>query len=402
MGWMTRERAVKRFWRQPNWQVEIESTEMREELGLRFYLEPRDEHLAPAELGRRIDDCLVEYTRTYFLSLRLGNTSIEEFKSKMGKIEQGMRDDPALKAFEVAIWEEAKVPLDSRTYLKLAIRYLRRKTNEGSAYSQRLPEPTEGCQFARMMLDQVMIKAKWKHAWDRELLIRRGADDWLRKRDEYGLWKLIRASQKSALAWDTLELICEELAHSGEERPDTLLHWAFDVVSGSIKRPDEDPVPLGRPPKVGYKLRDNEIRHTVDLLVLVGMSKTAACEAVEKACWDLEGSLDFITISRIYREPYWTIADIEDDVRKLLEPSYHEYSHMHEAEAQFFKDMIAEFIAVPGDTPDEPPLDPLPPSQAQFEPELWEEGPHGRKYIGGGSREEQLDALRRALSGKQG
>ena len=402
MGWMTRERAVKRFWRQPNWHVEIESTEMREELGLRFYLEPRDEHLAPAELGRRIHDCLVEYTRTYFLSLRLGNTSIEEFKSKIGKIEQGMRDDPALKAFEVAIWGEAKVPLDSRTYLKLAIRYLRRKTNEGSAYSQRLPEPTEGCQFARMMLDQVMIKAKWKHAWDRELLIRRGADDWLRKRDEYGLWKLIRASQKSALAWDTLELICEELAHSGEERPDTLLHWAFDVVSGNIKRPDEDPVPLGRPPKVGYKLRDNEIRHTVDLLVLVGMSKTAACEAVEEACWDLEGSLDFITISRIYREPYWTIADIEDDVRKLLEPSYHEYCHTHEAEAQFIKDMLAEFIAAPGDTPDEPPLDPLPSSQARFDPELWEKDPLGWKYIGGGSREEQLDALRRALSGKQG
>ena len=227
-----------------------------------------------------------------------------------------------------------------------------------------------------------MIKAKWKHAWDRELLIRRGADDWLRKCDEYRLWKLIRASEKSALAWDTLELICEELAYNGEERPNTLLHWAFDVVSGRIKRPDEDPVPLGRPPKVGYKLRDNEIRHTVDLLVLVGMSKTAACEAVEEACWDLEGSLDFITISRIYREPYWTIADLEDNVRKLLEPSYHEYCHTHEAEAQFIKDMLAEFIAAPGDTPDEPPLDPLPSSQARFDRNC------GRRILLGGSTSE--------------
>ena len=39
MGWMTREHAMERFWRRPNWKVDVESSEMREELGLRFYLE---------------------------------------------------------------------------------------------------------------------------------------------------------------------------------------------------------------------------------------------------------------------------------------------------------------------------------------------------------------------------
>ena len=365
MGWMTRELAMTRFGRQLDWQVDVESNEMREEIGLRYYLEPGDEHLSPEELGRRIDDCLVDHIRAHFLSLRLGDISIEEFESKMHKMEQGMREDQALRAFEVAIWREAEVPLASRTYLKLTRRYLQRRTNAGSPESQRFPGREEGRQFARVTLDEFMIKAKWKHDWDRELLIRDAADDWLRKRDDYGLWKLIRASEKSALAWDTLELICRKLAHGSEEwLPAKLLRWSFDVVGGRLNRPDEDPVPLGRPPKVGYKLRNNEIRHTVDLLILVGMTKTAAYEAVEEAFWDSEDDLSGSRIRQIYQEPYWTITELESGVRKFLERSYYEYSHTHEAESQFIKDVIAEFIA---DTPDEPPLDPLPSSQARFD-----------------------------------
>ena len=219
MGWMTRERAKKQFWRQPDRQVDAESSEMRQEIGLRYYLESEDEHLAPEEMGRRIDDCLVEYIGTYLLSLRLGDISIKEFNSKMPEIGQCMRDDQALRAFEVAIWREAEMPLAVRTYLKLARRYLQRQTNEGILDSQRLPEPTEGRQFAWVMLDEVMIKAKWKHDWGRDLLIRNEADDWLHKRDDYGVWKLIRASEKSALAWDTLELICQNWVYIGEEEP---------------------------------------------------------------------------------------------------------------------------------------------------------------------------------------
>ena len=399
MGWMTREHAMERFWRRPNWKVDVESSEMREELGLRFYLEPGEEHLSPEESGRRIDDCLVEYIGTYLLSLRLGGISIEEFKSTMRKIEQGMKDDLALKAFEDAIRRAGEVPLASRSYLKLARRYLQRQTNEGSPDSQRFPDLEEGRQFARVMLDEFMIKAKWKHDWERQLFIRDGADDWLRKGDDYGLWKLIRASEKSAIAWDILELICQNWVYRGEEEPPvSLLKWSFDV-RGCLKRPDEDPMPRHRHPRVGYKLRNNEIRHTVELLVLVGMSKTAACEAVEEAFWDSEDDLSESRIRQICQEPYWTIAELDDDVRKFLEPSYHAYVHTADYEADFLQSMVAEFIAVPEGIPDKPPLDPLSPSQARFDPKLWEESPHGWKYIGGGSREEHLAALRRALSG---
>ena len=80
MGWIRRELANDLFWSLPDWQVDVESSEMREEIGLRYYLEPGDEHLAPEELGRRIDDCLVEYINTYLMSLMLGDIGIEEFK----------------------------------------------------------------------------------------------------------------------------------------------------------------------------------------------------------------------------------------------------------------------------------------------------------------------------------
>ena len=53
---------------QRDWQVDVESSEMREELGLRYYLDPGDEKLAPEELGRRIDDCLVECINTHLQS----------------------------------------------------------------------------------------------------------------------------------------------------------------------------------------------------------------------------------------------------------------------------------------------------------------------------------------------
>ena len=162
-----------------------------------------------------------------------------------------------------------------------------------------------------------MIKAKWKHDWERQLFIRDGADDWLRKGDDYGLWKLIRASEKSAIAWDILELICQNWVYRGEEEPPvSLLKWSFDA-RGCLKRPDEDPMPRHRHPRVGYKLRNNEIRHTVELLVLVGMSKTAACEAVEEAFWDSEDDLSESRIRQICQEPYWTIAELDDDVREV-------------------------------------------------------------------------------------
>ena len=45
-----------KFMSRQDWHVDVESSEMRVEIGLSDYLDPRDEKLTPVELGRRIDD----------------------------------------------------------------------------------------------------------------------------------------------------------------------------------------------------------------------------------------------------------------------------------------------------------------------------------------------------------
>ena len=61
-------------------------------------------------------------------------------------------------------------------------------------------------------------------------------------------------------------------------------------------------------------LRNNEIRHTVDLLRQVGMPKTAAYKAVGKAL-DLSGR----TIERIYGKPYWAVKELKDHMIMRLD-----------------------------------------------------------------------------------
>ena len=393
MGWIRRELANDLFWRRPDWQVDVESTEMREEIGLRYYLEAGDEHLAPEELGRRIDDCLVAYINTYLQILKQEVIGTEEFKSKMRKVEQGMREDEALRAFAVAIRGEAEAPTASETYLNLARPY--------ALYGRKPPAYSEeGRLFARVLLDEVMPErmkeAKWDMDWDRRIHISGGAEHWLHNRHPYGLRTLIRDSEKSPVAWDTLKLICQSLAGRGEEKlPDELLRWSFDVAWGRRKRPDERPAPRHRPQTLGYKLRNNEIRHTVRLLAQVGIPKTAGCHAVAAAF-----NFSERTILEICRQPHWSIADLRDDARKRLEPSFHAYLHAPDAEARFLQSLLSEFAADRDSSSDVPPLLPLPPSQARFDPKLWKKDPLGWTYIAGGSKEEQLDALVRALSGK--
>ena len=355
--------------------VDVESTEMREEIGLRYYLEAGGEHLAPEELGRRIDDCLVEYINTYLMSLMLGDIGTEEFKSKMRKIEEGMREDEALRAFAVAIRREAEAPPASETYLNLARPY--------ALYGRNPPAYSEECSlFARVLLDEVMPErmkeAKWDMDWDRRIHIRVGADHWLRNRHPHVLRTLIRDSAKSPVAWDTLKLICHSLAGRGEE-----------------ERPDEGPAPRHRPQKLGYKLRNNEIRHTVRLLAQVGIPTTAGCHAVAEAFYFSQR-----TILEIFRQPISTIADLADVARKRLEPSFHAYLHAPDSEDRFFQSLISDFAAARDSISDVPPLLPLPPAQPPDDSKLWKKDPLGWTYIADGSKEEQLDALVRALSGK--
>ena len=69
--------------------------------------------------------------------------------------------------------------------------------------------------------------------------------------------------------------------------------------------------PRHRPTKLGYKIRDNEIRYTFNLLILVGILKTKACSAVAEA---FHSSL--ARISGICQEPYSTVDEYVTDARK--------------------------------------------------------------------------------------
>ena len=99
MTWRRSRLASDRSWRRPDWQVGVKSSEMRDDIDLRYYLDPGDQNPAPEELGRRIDDCLVHYFEVYIGLLASEEISIEEFNLVMGKIEEGMNEDVAYQAF---------------------------------------------------------------------------------------------------------------------------------------------------------------------------------------------------------------------------------------------------------------------------------------------------------------
>ena len=103
MSWVSRQLAMHRFESRHDWQVDVQSSEMRDEISLSFYLNPGDENLASEGLGRRIDDALVESIYAYTRSLRRGSMSFDEYKSRMGKIEEGMKGDLDCQAFAVTL-----------------------------------------------------------------------------------------------------------------------------------------------------------------------------------------------------------------------------------------------------------------------------------------------------------
>ena len=88
MSWMGRTVTLGRLLREPDRQLDVvESSEMREEIGLRYYLDHAYERRAAEEIGRRIDDCLVDYISLGLQYLTTGDITIEELESKMRKID---------------------------------------------------------------------------------------------------------------------------------------------------------------------------------------------------------------------------------------------------------------------------------------------------------------------------
>ena len=310
MSWIGREGAFNRFLREPDRQLDVESSDMREEIGLRYYLHHGYERRAAEELGRRIDDCLVDYIKTSLQRLKGRVISIEEFESGRRKIEEGMKEDPALKAFEGTLQRREGLPLASRTYLELAGRH--------ALYGgKRPPSFEEGRHLALVQLHEFMEEDNLEIDWDRETLVGGLAMMWPFSRAPGALQRFICDSEKSPVAWDTLQLICQELVDRGAKPSYALLRWHFMAKHGHPERPDEGSAPRHRLRKLGFKLRNNEIRYTVDLLVLAGMRKTNARIAVAEAFGYAPS-----TIVRICRKPYSTVDELVEDARKRTEPSY--------------------------------------------------------------------------------
>ena len=280
---------------------------------LNGYMRPAAESLSPEKRGRWIDDGLVETISFNLQLLENGDSDTAEFESTMDTIEEGIKTHRALKAFGTSLWwKKDSPPLPSATYLDLARRHVRHGAS---------PSIEEGRDIAGVLLAPMMNEALWETDWDRGSSAREQTDRWLRSRYTAELWFYILTSERSQVAWDTLNAICQELVASGDEHiPNELITWGFRAAYGAHQRPAEGPAPRHRIRKLGYTFRDNEIRHVVDLLVQVGMSKTDGCRAVGKGIH--RGPR---TILKICRKPYVTVFDLAEEGMRRLEPSLYEY-----------------------------------------------------------------------------
>ena len=274
----------------------------------------------PNEFVRCSDHGCVEYINVQLSTLKDGGISTEEFESKMRRLEERVIANMKLRPYAATLQKSEEIPLASETYLKLA--------NRHALYGgKRTPSHEVDGQFARAMLDEVKDKAIWEMDVDVRTFATNWADMWLNDRDPYELQGLIDVSEVSVMAWDVLQMICQKaagklaggLADVPEEcLPHELLVWHLMAKQDHAERPDPEPAPRHRPEKLGYKVRDNEIRHTVDLLVQVGLTKTDAREVVADAV-----GRDAGTIQRICGEPYSTIGDLHLEAIKHMDPTYY-------------------------------------------------------------------------------
>ena len=309
MTWIRRHLANDRFWRKPDWHVTIESSELRYEIGLVYYLDPGEENPTSEELGRRIDDCLVEYVHTDLLRLSTGSITLQEFNSRMAKIESGLKWDLDYQTFADALHRRNLRPA-SDTYLGLAWQHVLHGGVRRPTYEQGLP-------FAQVLLDHFREPDSGEFDWCRSRVVARLADAWLNSRDSDELDRLIANSRESSLAWDVLHLNCQEVVVTGVDLPKRHLSWFVEAMNGYPSRPDDRPNLPNRPRKLGYMLRNNEIRHTVDLLALVGMAETDGRSAVASVL-----PIEKARVGQICNEHRWEILDLAAHAIERIDPYF--------------------------------------------------------------------------------
>ena len=294
---------------EPDPPLVVESSELREAIGLRWVLRPCDDWTSPAKLGRRIDDCLVECISYQLWYVEAGLISIEDFKWVVHRIEEGMKEDTALRAFAATLQEFKGLPLASETYLELA---KRKALHDGRP----APFLGEGIRLASVLLADYIDDDNWEIDWDGEIYTRLAVAMYMDNRDLSKLLERVDDSEWSPTEWEVLEHICVALAARGEDPPEELLRWWFRANHGLLKRPDGGSAPSNRPRKLGYMFRDNEIRHTVDLLAKVGMPK--------EDCHKVVGKVLFLSPSRIQqicRKSSWILLDLKEHALKRLDAS---------------------------------------------------------------------------------
>ncbi len=313
MIWSSRQLAMMRMSKnKPYEHADVEASKMREEIGLRWFLGYGDEQLAPKELGTIVDDCLVENIRDLLIDFEQGEVGLERFKCAVRLIEEGVKDDPDLKAYATAPQKDKNLPLASETFLELAER---RAVCRGKP-----PDPSKEAPRLAGALLGIVWNADWDaYDWDLRTYSRFCATLWLHDRNPYELLIYIFQAHWNPAAWDTLMLICEYEVQRGMgeiiQLPDNLLRWHVAASFGYPERPGVAPKPPGPPTTHGKKHRDNEIRHAVDLLRQVGVRKMAAYDAVARAVHLEAGS-----VRNICGKPYWTLRDIRLDIEGRFMP----------------------------------------------------------------------------------
>ena len=288
-------------------------------VSLEQHIAPEVEKCGPLELDRRFDDVLVELIWLDLLDAELEKVSCQEVESKLREHERYLTQPlSVLRALKEDLCKNEGVPLASVTYLKLARRRIKRLAGWGTEDSRRPPSSDEARPFARAMLAPYMNPDLWEQDWDRQDWDRTWADSWLQERDPMLLSELIENSREGRVAWNALLRVSEKLVALDEEPPRALFKWTVEASTGIRKRPEERSAPRHRRRKFGYIRRNNDIRHTVTLLMTVGMTKEEACKAVHKA---YPGLIATITVQRICAKPSDTVHELKAHAMSFVEPS---------------------------------------------------------------------------------
>ena len=143
----------------------FESSELREAIGLGWILRPGDERMAPEELGRRIDDCLVESIGLGHHYLDNKYISLEDFEVSMRWIEERTIEDAELRAYAAELERRWGLPPASETYLELA----KRKALHGGRPARFFEE---SLRLARVLLADYINDDNWEFDWDGETYTR--------------------------------------------------------------------------------------------------------------------------------------------------------------------------------------------------------------------------------------